>query len=288
MSRRVLTTATLLVMMAFLGLWGTTSVSMPVRAAGGVRQAVPDVKTNPSSSLTIIKEAPDAPPNNQFVFFSDLGDFDLKPGEAQTFTNLPAGDYDVVEDSRSFPDDGIWKLVNLRCQVEGGGWFYPSVYDGGDIFYFIGANISVGAAEHVTCIFLNVRVDEDNSLTIIKEATNAPPDNQFVFFGDLGDFDLKPGEAQTFTNLPDGDYDVVEDGRSFPDEGDWDLLSVRCQVAKGDEFYPEVYNGGDIFYFTGANITLEDTMHVACIFLNEPANIVINQYQLYLPVIIKQ
>lgn len=130
--------------------------------------------------------------------------------------------------------------------------------------------------------------DSNGSLTIVKEAPAAQPGHQFAFYDGLGEFKLAPGESRTFADLPPESYSVREDGRSFPRDGSWDLISVRCHIAGDDWFYPEVFNGGDIFYFTGVDIPVQAGQQITCTFLNEPANPEEDEDKIYLPLIFKR
>jgi len=48
------------------------------------------------------------------------------------------------------------------------------------------------------------------------------------------------------------------------------LTGVICQDEQGQEYYPQIIDGGDEFYFIGAYIEVEPFQDLTCVFTNEP------------------
>ena len=196
-----------------------------------------------TGSITIVKEAPLADPKHEFRFIElDTSEFSLTPGSSKDFPNLTPGNYAFAEIQRSSPE-ALWILTSVVCQDEEGEQFYPSMFDGGDVYYFIGATIPVEAGQHITCVFTN---EPMSTLTIVKEAPLADPDHEFQFYVHPepawylypGEFVVTPGSHEDMRLVPPGFYGVVEDARSFPDTygGQWTLTGVVCQDEQGQEY----------------------------------------------------
>jgi len=83
--------------------------------------------------------------------FDDAEDFYLADGETKTIGELDAGVYTVVEDKSSFPDK-YWALFKVTCD----GNSVPVETDLLDAK----ATITLKDGEHVTCVFHNQRVNE--------------------------------------------------------------------------------------------------------------------------------
>jgi hypothetical protein len=117
--------------------------------------------------------------------------FNLKDGETKSFTNLaPQGGYSVAETTPA-------------------GWVLTTSCDNGNTV----SNITIGAAETVTCTFTNTKLGK---LVITKKTVPSPDltGSTFAFTtGGLGgaNFLLKNAETKTFDNLtPQGGYSVAE------------------------------------------------------------------------------
>ena len=192
-------------------------------------------------AITIKKET-DPAGGSGFTFNGDLGAFGLNDNGSKTFNNLETGDYDVTE---SVPTG--WRFVDVSCT---GG-------DSTNIINSIQVNLDPGKS--ITCTFNN---SQKGTITIGNQ-TKPDLGTWFAYTGDFGNFSLKDGLAQLFSNLEVDTYDVLQTADSF-----WELIDVEC-------------SGGDTTVILGGvRIDLDPGEAVTCNFLNQPKN------GIYLPLMI--
>ncbi len=212
-----------------------------------------------NGTINIVKEATPAD-DTVFSFnqtINNSGGFNLTDpsDDTETFSNVPAGDYNVTE---VVPDG--WSLDDVTC--EGG--------DSTDITD--GVTIHLDAGEEITCTFENSKEPELGSITVVKEVVEGSTTSEFDFEIDLGDsingFVLTDGDEETFSDLASGDYVINE---TFPigESDDWEALTAEDIVCTSDgdstfEYLPFA-DEADTF---GVNVSLAAGDDVTCTFEN--------------------
>ena len=192
-------------------------------------------------SITIIKDTNPETSGISFDFDSDLGDFDLADDESVQFTGLADVDFSFIEN----PPAG-WVLVDITCNAADYNTNIPSR----------GLVVDLQPGEDVTCTFVNEPVEDNGSITIIKETNPDTNDVFFDFDGDLGDFDLEDDDSITFVNLAPGTYTVIENEPSG-----WSLVDIIC-------------NNTDVsFSGEAVIIDLDPGEHITCEFINQQLSV---------------
>ena len=102
--------------------------------------------------MTIVNEGTDV------AFTGDLEDFALADGGSITFDELSVNSYSIIEVPSSFPDQN-WHLVDVTCEDQNG-QLVPVNVDRSNFK----ADIPLQLDQHLTCTFVNERVEEEHSI----------------------------------------------------------------------------------------------------------------------------
>ena len=208
-----------------------------------------NVDINLCGGIVIKKETTAPDTVTDFTFQQDIddtGEFLLKDGESESFTDVPEGTYTVSEDD---PSADNYALTDITCETDDGSTW--ELVDENDLL--AGVEITLAASDTVTCTFTNTLQSQPTTTATqpsviatlhdsatVSGANDATGDVTFKLWADDECTDLLHEEDGTL----DGDGNAsTTDGHEVTDEGTWywtahyegDTLNDPSDSDCGDE-----------------------------------------------------
>lgn len=179
------------------------------------------------ATLIVEKQTDPDGASGSFTFTSDVGDLNGDLSDDGTLTaQVEPGTYTVTESDPA----SAFVLTDITCDDS------DSTGDTGTRT----ATFVAAAAETITCVFTNTQ--QPGSIEVVKTVVGAPPEDEWAFSGDLGNFTLPAtGGSTTFADVAAGSYLISE--TAVPgytqsvscDSGESGTGSVTVNLAPGEE-----------------------------------------------------